>query len=139
LGSLENTFPSLHKLRVSLFYDIGNEDEDDDDEEDFVPNFAQPPPHPPKYRELYEFIIRHKTTLKDVYLDYGCDTNPHPLLISMDHNIPMADFVRIMTELKFVELTKLSLTLTPYEGRQRFLFGILKIYKIKSKIIKNSL
>jgi len=121
LDAFGNTYPSLEKVSACIFFD--KEDE-----------LIQ---HPPSYKEIFEFCVRHSKTLRCFYLDYSAASPPLPISFAFDHDMSVADFRNLQTGLKSVELDEFVITPSYYEGQARFvLVGTLLEAQKRLSILK---
>lgn len=88
--------------------------------------------HPPQYKEIFEFICRHKETIRDINIEYGFSTEPFyfPFLMGANFGIPTEVYENIADRLKEVQLKRITISPSTYEGLHRFDFGNLKLKKI---------
>jgi hypothetical protein len=114
---LGNNFPSLEHFDCTLI---------SDDDEDEGNGGGGVTPEPIKYAEVFEFISRHRKTLKtlclgflnmlDIYEEAFVETPE-------DHAIPNERFIEIKEELESLQLDFLEFSTIPFEGVARYTLG----------------
>ncbi len=113
LDALENVFPKLKTLKIRLLYHRET-------------IFLQ---HPPFYKEVFQFFVKHAKTLNNISLSYcnlADERSIPPFVFDLDHSIPARTYQNLMSGLEKVQLSDFSFNPTFYEGRARFLLGKLE-------------
>ncbi|OXA55473.1 uncharacterized protein LOC110849198 [Folsomia candida] len=106
LKAIDNTYPSLVQLRASIFFDVDGE-------------LIELPPY---YKNIFQFCVRHKETLRDFHVDFNTGGYVEPMAADLTEDLEMSaeEFLQLKTELTSVRLDKFVMAPTVYEGQNRF-------------------